>query len=61
MKQTEAVVPAVEGKPVAVFLQLGNSFHIARWVDRNPSLMALRTLWSSSDQNSLFFVIESIK
>ena len=61
MKHIDAVVPAVEGRPVAVLRQFGNSFHIACWVDKKPSRMALRTESSSSDQKSLFFVIASIK
>ena len=61
MKHIDAVVPAVDGRPVAVLRQFGNSFHIACWVDKKPSRMALRTESSSSDQKSLFFVIASIK
>lgn len=61
MKAMEAVVPAVLGSPLGVFGQLGNSFHIARCVVLNPSLMAFNTDSSLSSQKESSFTILFIK
>ena len=53
MKQTEAVVPAVDGKPEAVFFHEGKSFHISCCVDKNPSRMAFKTYKSYKWLNKL--------
>jgi hypothetical protein len=56
MKQTDAVVPAVEGSPDAVFFQLGRSVHMDCWVARKPSRIALRT-WRQRRETFLFALL----